>query len=147
MNNYKIYLDNCTFNRPFDKRNQLSIVLEADAKLYIQQSISEKKIDLVWSYILDFENDANPFKERRFAVKQWQKLAITDIDENEQILKNAINLTKLGLKSKDALHVACAMFAECDFFITTDSNILKKLKKYSKIRAISPIEFIYLFKE
>jgi len=39
------------------------------------------------------------------------------------------------------------MFAECDFFITTDSNILKKLKKYSKIRAISPIEFIYLFKE
>ena len=34
MNNYKIYLDNCTFNRPFDKRNQLSIVLEADAKLY-----------------------------------------------------------------------------------------------------------------
>ena len=101
----------------------------------------------MWSYILDFENDANPFKERRFAVKQWQKLAITDIDENEQILKNAINLTKLGLKSKDALHVACAMFAECDFFITTDSNILKKLKKYSKIRAISPIEFIYLFKE
>jgi len=147
MNNYKIYLDNCTFNRPFDKRNQLSIVLEADAKLYIQQSILEKRIDLVWSYILDFENDANPFKERRFAVKQWQKLAITDIDENEQILKNAINLTKLGLKSKDALHVACAMFAECDFFITTDSNILKKLKKYSKIRAISPIEFIYLFKE
>ena len=147
MNNYKIYLDNCTFNRPFDKRNQLSIVLEADAKLYIQQSILEKRIDFVWSYILDFENDANPFKERRFAVKQWQKLAITDIDENEQILKNAINLTKLGLKSKDALHVACAMFAECDFFITTDSNILKKLKKYSKIRAISPIEFIYLFKE
>jgi len=92
MNNYKIYLDNCTFNRPFDKRNQLSIVLEADAKLYIQQSILEKRIDLVWSYILDFENDANPFKERRFAVKQWQKLAITDIDENEQILKNAINL-------------------------------------------------------
>ena len=147
MNNFKVYLDNCTFNRPFDKREQISVVLEAEAKLHIQQSIFEKKIDLVWSYILDFENDANPFKERHFAIKQWRKLSIMDIEENELILQNAFNLTKLGLKSKDALHVACAMFAKCDFFITTDSEILKKIKKYPKICVISPIEFIYLFKD
>jgi len=33
----RIYLDICTFNRPFDDQNQLKIKLETEAKLFIQQ--------------------------------------------------------------------------------------------------------------
>jgi len=61
----RIYLDNCCFNRPFDDQRQVRIRLESEAKLYIQEFILLGKVDLVWSYILDYENAANPFKERK----------------------------------------------------------------------------------
>ena len=53
----RIYLDNCTFNRPFDDQNQLRIKLETEAKLYIQQGILNGLFELVWSYILEYENN------------------------------------------------------------------------------------------
>ena len=53
----KIYLDNCCFNRPFDDQSQIKIHIEAQAKLDIQKSIKQGKYDLVWSYILEYENE------------------------------------------------------------------------------------------
>lgn len=64
----RIYLDNCCFNRPFDDQSQIRIMLEAEAKLRIQDDILGKKFELVWSYILEAENTANPFEERRKAI-------------------------------------------------------------------------------
>ena len=58
----RIYLDNCCFNRPFDNQNQLKIHLETQAKLYIQAQIKQGIYDLVWSYILEYENQMNPFE-------------------------------------------------------------------------------------
>ena len=65
----KIYLDNCCFNRPFDKQNQMRIRLEADAKLCIQENIRNGTIELVWSYILDLDNEASPFEEREVGLQ------------------------------------------------------------------------------
>ena len=53
-------MDNCCFNRPFDDQSQIRIRLEAESKLFIQQKVLEKKIELVWSYILDYENSVIP---------------------------------------------------------------------------------------
>ena len=47
----KIYLDNCCFNRPFDDQSQLRILLEAEAKLRIQENIRSGTFELVWSYV------------------------------------------------------------------------------------------------
>ena len=60
----KIYLDNCCYNRPFDEQQPL-IVLETEAKLFIQSKIKQGLYALVWSFILDSENDENPSEERR----------------------------------------------------------------------------------
>jgi len=57
----KIYLDNCCFNRPFDDQKQIRIHLETEAKLYIKEKILLNELELAWSYILDYENHANPF--------------------------------------------------------------------------------------
>ena len=40
----KVYLDNCGFNRPYDNQDHLSIKLETEAKLRIQEMIKEKKL-------------------------------------------------------------------------------------------------------
>ena len=52
----KIYLDNCCFNRPFDDQKQIKIQVDTEAKLFIQTKILENELELVWSYILDYEN-------------------------------------------------------------------------------------------
>ncbi len=62
-------------------------------------------LELIWSYILDAENDANPFEERKKAIKDWKKHAIMNIDAQPAILEEAKKLNKIGLRSKDALHI------------------------------------------
>ena len=43
------------FNRPFDNQAQIRIRLESEAKLYIQDNIKSKVIELIWSYILEIK--------------------------------------------------------------------------------------------
>jgi len=58
--NKRLYLDNCSFNRPFDDQSQIRIHLETEAKLAIQKKIMDGEFEIVWSYILDYENQQNP---------------------------------------------------------------------------------------
>jgi predicted nucleic acid-binding protein len=143
----RVYLDNCCFNRPFDDQNQIRINLEAQAKLFVQSQIKDKQIELVWSYILDYENAFNPFEERKITIQKWKSKAILDIEENNQILETAKELISLGIKSKDALHVACAIEGRCDFFLTTDDRVLKKLADYKKIAVVNPVTIIVNLKD
>ena len=138
----KIYLDNCTFNRPFDDQSQVRIRIETESKLYIQQKIKEKQLDLVWSYILDYENEQNPYKERKEAISKWRRYAIIDIEENERIIKKAKELKEKGLRDKDALHIACAIEGVAKYFITTDDTIIKRIGEYNNIHIINPTDFI-----
>lgn len=142
MRKIRIYLDNCVFNRPFDDQTSIRIKLETEAKLYIQNKIFKNVIELVWSYILEYENEQNPFIERRETIKEWKNLAVLDIEENEIILKRAKKLVTIGLKSKDALHIACAIEGKAEYFLTTDDKILKKGKHIKEIKIIDLIEFI-----
>jgi predicted nucleic acid-binding protein len=85
-----------------------------------------KKVELAWSYILDFENEANPFEQRKIVVRQWRAHAVIDTGKHKEILEKAEELVKIGLKSKDALHVACAISLRCDYYLTTDDRLIKR---------------------
>jgi predicted nucleic acid-binding protein len=136
----RLYLDNCCFNRPYDDQSYLTIWLEAEAKLFIQKEILEGVFELVWSYMLDYENSMNPYVERRKEIAKWRNLAKYDIDFSEQInILGKQNMQK-GLKHKDALHVACAISAGCNYFLTTDVGILKK--RFEEIVVINPVDFV-----
>ena len=125
MDKMLIYLDNCCFNRPYDIQSSEIIKLETEAKLAIQYAILTKQIRLVWSFILDFENNANPYPDHREAIAEWKNLASVQIIAQETIREYANQLTAtLGIKSKDALHIACSVEAQCDYFITTDKRLL-----------------------
>jgi hypothetical protein len=137
----RVYLDNC-INRPFDDQSQLRIQLEAEAKLFIQRKVCEGQLELAWSYILDYENQANPFDERQEVIQAWKKHAIIDTDETQRILAKAGALTEEGLKSKDALHIACAIEMQCDYFITTDDRILNRMKNSQEIAVVDPTTFV-----
>ncbi|MCM1536891.1 MAG: PIN domain-containing protein [bacterium] len=137
----KIYLDNCCYNRPFDDQNQIKIHLEAQAKLYIQAQIREGIYDLVWSYILDYENGKNPYEERRLAIAPWKTIAsFCILEETEEILLTAESLTSKGIKTYDALHISCAIAAHCEYYITTDKKLLNA--QVTGIKIVSPIAFV-----
>jgi len=138
----RVYMDNCCFNRPFDAQIQTRVRLETEAKLRIQERVVAGEIELAWSYILDYENAANPFDERRAAISSWRRRAAVDVVETPGLLENAKDLVALGIRSKDALHVASAVQAGCAYFITTDDNLLKKLSRYTRILAVDPTAFV-----
>jgi len=136
----RIYLDNCCFNRPYDDQTKLRIYLETQAKLHIQSLVYEKKIELVWSFILTFENSRNIFNAKKTAISQWENLSSYFVEKSEEIRSMAKKIMTTGIKAADAVHVACAIAGNCDYFITVD----KRLLKYNDNRIIicSPIEFI-----
>ena len=109
----RIYLDNCCFNRPFDDQSQLRIKLEAEAKLKIQEEIRSRNLEMVWSYILDYENSKNPYEERRIQIQGWKKYSIQDIQKKPKIIKLAKQLNRNGLEKMDSLHIACAIETKC----------------------------------
>ncbi len=138
----RVYLDNCCFNRPFDDQSQARIRIEAEAKLEIQKRVKDRELDLVWSYMLEHENQANPFKERRDLIARWKTAATIDVVETAAILRQAHEIADRGLRGKDALHIACAMAAGCEFFLTTDDVLVKKMLGFSGIAVIDPARFI-----
>ena len=106
----------------------------------MQQKIVEKVYDLVWSYILDYENFFNPYEERKKAIAEWRSMAVLDVAPSDEIRELAETLSKQGIKAKDALHVACAIKARCDYFLTTDKRLLNKA--VGQIELINPLDFI-----
>jgi hypothetical protein len=134
----RVYLDNCCFNRPFDSQGQTRVRLEAEAKLCIQEKIREGALELAWSYILDYENAFNPYEDRRKAISVWRQFASADVGETEPLLKQAHLLALIGLKPKDSLHIACAMAAGCDYFVSTDDAILRRREGVQYIVIIDP---------
>jgi len=138
----RLYLDNCCFNRPFDDQSQLTIRLETEAKLYIQSAIRAGQYALGWSYILDYENAANPLEERRTEIQRWAAFADSYVVETPAILATMKELVAVGLKPLDALHVACAQALECQYFLTVDKGVLKKAAAVTQIQIMNPVSFV-----
>jgi len=137
----KVYLDNCCFNRPFDDQSHVRILLETEAKLAIQDRIRSGALDLVWSYVMELENTANPFEDRRTNISTWRSVALVDISESDKIVVRAESLADLGFRAKDALHISCAIEASCQVFLTTDNGILNKGGLVPELAIINPVDY------
>jgi predicted nucleic acid-binding protein len=140
MSNVKVYLDNCCYNRPFDDQTQANVVIETLAKLYIQELVLQHELDLVWSYILKFENSRNSFESKKAAIAKWEALSVQFVEKSDMIVAAAKQIETAGIKPADSLHIACAISVQCDYFITVDRGILKYHD--DRIVICSPVEFI-----
>lgn len=120
---------------------QIKIHLETQAKLYIQAKIKEGLYSLVWSYIMDYENGRNPYEEKRRAISPWKQIASECIlEETEDILIFAESLSEKGIKTYDDFHIACAVYAKCEFYLTTDKKLLNT--PVPEIKIVDPIKFV-----
>jgi len=85
------------------------------------------------------KNTDNPY-DNKLIIQSWEKIATEFCDFDEKILEQGKELQKLGIKENDSLHIACAIFTNCDYFITTDYKLTTK--DVEKIKIINPIDFI-----
>ena len=144
----RIYLDMCCYNRPYDEQSQLKIAMETQSKLYIQRLIQNGKIELIGSYILDYECSKIPNSMRKNTIISFiykYMTAYVGIERDELISKKAMEIMKSGVKEKDAFHVASAIYADCEYFISTDIRLLKY--KTNEIKMLNPIEFVIKMEE
>ncbi|MDR3120813.1 MAG: hypothetical protein LBU58_05710 [Clostridiales bacterium] len=136
----KIYLDNCSFNRPYDNQVQMKVRLETEAKLFIQCGVREGKYSLCWSFMMDYENGKNPYDEKRDTIALWENIAEDFCPPSENVFSRGKTIMALGIKHEDALHIACAIDRHCGYFVTTDRKVLSK--SVDGIRIINPVDFV-----
>ncbi|MDR2590118.1 MAG: hypothetical protein LBC71_03925 [Oscillospiraceae bacterium] len=138
----KVYLDNCCYNRPFDEQDQNLIIIETEAKLIIQNRIKQGVHALVWSFMLDSENDENPSEDKKAVISPWKNVALEYCSATDGILKNAKEYMNLGFKHKDAIHLACAVKHNCNYLISTDKKYVNKNNLIQEIEIVNPITFL-----
>jgi predicted nucleic acid-binding protein len=117
--------------------------LETDAKFHVQEQIRSGELELCWSFVLDYENAANPFKEVRNQIAAWKKIATHSCFLSKEISAKAAELMSLGLRQMDASHIACAIHIGANVFLTTDKKILNKaITDITDIAVMNPIDFL-----
>ena len=144
----KLYCDMNVYNRCFDDQNQLRIRLETAAIEGIFALGEARRLTLVWSFMLEYENSLDPHEERREGVQLLSRLCTDTIVPSSEILKLARRVIKSSeLKPRDALHLACAETAGYDYFATCDDILIRTFQRGRhvpklKVKAINPVEFI-----
>ena len=136
----KIYLDTSVLNRIFDNQSQVRMYLEATAVLLIFMLIDKGYLELVSSEVLIYENENNPYEERKLFVNSLIRKAKLFQELDEEILERAKEMETLGIKGLDALHIACAERLKVDYFLTCDDKIIKKYKGVILVK--NPVEFL-----
>lgn len=80
-------------------------------------------------------------------MKEYATLYVSNKNEKD-IEKTANAIMETGIKEKDAYHVACAVIAECNYFVTTDDRLLKyqseKIEPTLYCQPILQPEYMYI---
>lgn len=127
-----VYLDVCCFKRPFDDARVERVRREAEAVAKIFEAVEHGMLSLVRSPAHDYENDRNPREDRRLATRLWLQAADVRIEAGPGTEQRARELTDLGFKPLDALHIAFAEDARAKWFATTDDGIVKRASAHDQ---------------
>jgi predicted nucleic acid-binding protein len=139
----KIYLDVCCLNRPFDEQTQERIRLESEAVITILGR--SKTVTVLTSEIVGLEISKIPDEDRRQKVKLLSSISKTNIAVDDEIIRRAKDLYKIGFKSFDAFHIACAEKGQADALLTKDDHLLKKAASQGqtvKVRIENPLRWV-----
>lgn len=134
------------YNRCFDNQGQLKIRLETSAIESLFSLIEEGKFTCLWSFILDYENKLNPFKERKRVVNVMSCICNESVIPSQRIIEVSKEIIKsTNISPRDALHLASAEVGNCKYFVTCDDQLIKKIKSGKtglKIKPINPIDLV-----
>jgi len=111
----------------------------------IVDRVSHGQHSLMSSEIVDREISACPDLEKAELVRETLQLAEQHVVLTAADVERFRELTGLGFRKLDSMHLACAEAANCDYFITTDDKLIKRAKVHRKILSIAvvnPLTFV-----
>jgi predicted nucleic acid-binding protein len=138
----RIYLDTSVYKRPFDDQSQPRIWLETLAFSVILQLIEAHEVSLVTSSVVGYENQQDPQDLRRRWGAKCMALAAEHQSIAPLIKARADELAASGLTPLDALHVAAAEAARCDYLLTCDDKLLRRSAALSELIISNPVDFV-----
>lgn len=141
----RIYLDNCCLNRPFDDQSQNRIRLESESIIIIMNKLYQGEWEWVSSQVLDIEIENTPNIEKKHYLKKLLEFVHESIKIENVDLVRAHQLKKMGFKSFDAVHIACAERGNVEIFLTTDDKLLNlsdRLKNELNVRVLNPLTWL-----
>ena len=139
----RIYLDMCCYSRQFDENFSKGNFIEFKSVIWLRKKIIQKNFELVTSFMLHYENYRKKNLKQRekidIFIKTYRKIYV-GVENVEDLKILSEKIISSGIKIKDAYHIASAIFAKCDYFITVDKKILKYL--CNEVKIISPKDFV-----
>lgn len=94
---------------------------------------------------MDLEISKIPDEDRKQKVMLLSSISKMNIVIDDEIISRAKDLTKMGFKSFDALHIACAEKGQADALLTTDDHLLKKAishREFIRVRLENPLRWL-----
>ncbi|MGB3310561.1 MAG: hypothetical protein WA939_24595 [Nodosilinea sp.] len=139
-----IYLDYNCFQRRFDDPSQIRIQIEALACQEIFNRAETQIVRLIWSFMHEDETLLCPFPERQEFALELSTLCQIRIGPEDAIYSLAQRLIQQGkFSTKDILHVACASYADANFFLTCDDALMRQAKKLAlACEVMNPVDYI-----
>ena len=140
----RLFLDTCSLNRPWDDQSQVRIHLEAEAVIYILDAVRRGEDELVTSDYLLAEILDNPDPLRRADVVALVQPASFHMSQNATIDANAARLSVWNITGYDALHIAAAEAARCDFLLTTDDRLIRRSARAGaaiSVKILNPFDY------
>lgn len=138
----RLYLDLNCFNRPFDDQAQQRVALETAAVLAILQRVIDGLDELAWSEILELENSRHPLADRRTEIGRWRHHSSGFVRVDEAVAALAGDIQQQGLAPLDAAHLACALSAGCEYFLSCDDRLVTRANRRPLgIAIVNPVDF------
>lgn len=116
--------------------------MEAEAVLLILKHCEVGEWQWVGSVVVHHEVDVIPNQDRRNRLKEILKRTSACVALSDTIVKRGEELQGMGLKAYDALHVACAEYAQADVLLTTDDRLCRVATRHAhrlKVRVENPL--------
>ena len=135
----RIYLDNCCYNRLFDDKTQERVQIESDA---LKAILINKKDIIVGSHFLKFEiSKINDIGKRLNVMALYTQAIDETVSIDSKIIDMAKEIVdKSSIHELDALHLASAIIAGVEVFLTVDDKLIKACDKLKlDIKVINPV--------
>jgi hypothetical protein len=136
-------IDLSCFNRPFDDQSQERIRRETQAVLDVLRRIVEGSDTLVWSWVLSFENDKHPKRDRRDEVAVWEARAERSIAVSADLEERTRQIARQGIPTLDAAHLASAEAGAAEVMLTCDDVVLRRASRLGlALRVLDPVAYL-----
>jgi predicted nucleic acid-binding protein len=100
---------------------------------------------VIGSDAIDFEISKTPDDDKRLMVRILSAVHDAHVKVDAGIEKRALEIERMGLKTLDALHVACAEKAKAEILLTTDDHLLSKAvqkRRLLKVKIENPLQWV-----